>query len=397
VLTIYIVCAKLSGEPSLSRVELFTQNAYFAFQLIQVFLITTMTSAATAVAKQIADDPASVTSVLAENLPKASNFYISYFLVQGFTVATSVMTQVVGFFVFSLLYKLLAKTPRAMYTKWANLSAISWGSVLPVYTNIAVISITYAAIAPLMMGFATISLGLFYLAYRYNILFVTDAQIDTRGLIYPRALKQLFSGIYVAEICMIGLFGASVAIGPLVLMVFFLIFTVLFHKTMNSALDPLLYNLPRTLKLEEESFRLEVGAGPASPGMDNGHKASEEKVSAAAATTDNKKPGFVSKFLKPWAYTDYVTMRKLVPDGAGFDILYAAEVERDAYFPPSVASPTPLLWIPEDPAGVSKQEIRDTGKVIPITDEGCILNDQNKLEWDTEGVRPPVWEEKIYY
>lgn len=99
-----------------------------------------MTSAASAVVPQIVEDPTSVTSLLAENLPKASNFYISYFLVQGLTIGTSVMTQVVGFFIFMLIYKFLAGTPRAMYTKWANLSAISWGSVLPVYTNIAVIS-----------------------------------------------------------------------------------------------------------------------------------------------------------------------------------------------------------------------------------------------------------------
>jgi hypothetical protein len=131
-----LVCAKLAGEPSLSRVELFTQNAYFAFQIIQIFLITTLSSAATAVAKQIVDSPTSAPSILANKLPKASNVYISYFIVQGLTIATSVLTQVVGFVVFQLLYKFLASTPRAMYKKWANLSAISWGSTLPVYTNI---------------------------------------------------------------------------------------------------------------------------------------------------------------------------------------------------------------------------------------------------------------------
>jgi hypothetical protein len=133
------VCARLAGEPSLSRVELFTQNAYFAFQVIQVFLVATLASSATAVAQQIVDNPTSVTSILANNLPKSSNLYISYFIVQGLTIATSVLTQVVGFFIFRLMYKFLANTPRALYTKWSNLSAISWGSTLPVYTNIIVV------------------------------------------------------------------------------------------------------------------------------------------------------------------------------------------------------------------------------------------------------------------
>lgn len=100
----------------------------------------TVTSSASAVVTQIIQDPSTATSLLSENLPKASNFYISYFIIQGLGVASGVLAQVVGFVIFSLMYKYLSGTPRALYTKWANLSAISWGSVLPVYTNIAVIS-----------------------------------------------------------------------------------------------------------------------------------------------------------------------------------------------------------------------------------------------------------------
>ncbi len=69
--------AKLAGEPSHSRVELFTQNAYFYFQLIQVFLITTITSSASAAVTAIIDNPGSIFQTLASSLPKSSNFYIS--------------------------------------------------------------------------------------------------------------------------------------------------------------------------------------------------------------------------------------------------------------------------------------------------------------------------------
>ncbi|KAL1858947.1 hypothetical protein VTK73DRAFT_7723 [Phialemonium thermophilum] len=417
------LCAKLSGEPSLSRVELFTQNSYFAFQVIQVFLITTMTSSASAVAKQIYDKPGTATTILANNLPKSSNFYISYFIVQGLTVASGVLSQVTGFIIFSLLYKYMAGTPRAIYTKWANLSAISWGSTLPVYTNITVIAITYAGIAPLMLGWATVGMSLFYFAYRYNVLFVTDTQIDTRGLIYPRAIKQLFTGLYLGELCMIGLFGASVAPGPLVLMVAFLVFTVLFHISLNKALNPLLYNLPLSLLSEEQSSLMDASKvspqlppGAANNGRSaerrNGSYASAEADGAAEKTVSGdetlhtattvppaaKKGNVFMRFLKPWAYSDYRTLQGLVPRGAVDPFnLYPPEVEEAAYFPPSVTSSTPLLWIPEDPAGVSKQEVAHTSKVIPITDEGCVLNEKGQLVWDRETTRPPVWEEKVLY
>lgn len=322
-------------------------------------------------------------------------------------VAASVLSQVVGFAIFTIIYKFLAKTPRAMYKKWSTLSAISWGSLLPVYTNIAVISkqplscaqslistltycsgLVYATIAPLVLGFGTIGIGLFWLAWRYNVLFVTDTTIDTRGLIYPRALKQLLVGVYIAEICMIGLFAASAAFGPMVLMIAFVVFTALFHVTMNNAMAPLLANLPRTLEAEESTLRAAL----------NGHSNGNEKAVPEHTEAAHKKPSFIAKWLKPWNFQDYHTLRRLVPtEGIDVNNLYTEEIERNAYHPPAVSSAAPLLWIPEDSMGISKQEIRDTEKVIPITDEGCTLNEKNKLEWDTESVRPPIWDEKIYY
>jgi len=254
-----------------------------------------------------------------------------------------------------------------------------------------------------MLGWATVALGLFYVAWRYNIFFVTDTQIDTRGMIYPRAMKQLFTGLYLAEVCMIGLFGASVAPGPLVLMVVLLIFTVLFHISLNSALDPLINNLPMTLLAEEESRLLGPEHAVANNGHDNGHAHTEKGVNkgetyaqAEVASHMPKRGNILTKFLKPWIYADYDTLRALVPRGAILE-QYTDEISENAYHPPTVTSRTPLLWIPSDAAGVSKQEIAHTSRVIPITDEGCELNDKGKLVWDTEASRPPVWEEKIYY
>ncbi|VBB73952.1 Putative protein of unknown function [Podospora comata] len=407
------LCAKLAGEPSISGVELFTQNAYFAFQVIQVFLVTTLSSSAPAVIEQIINAPNETPRILAQGLPKASNFYITYFIVQGLTIATSVLTQVVGFFIFTVLYKFLANTPRALYQKWSNLSAISWGSTMPVYTNIVVIAITYSCIAPLMLGWATIAMFLFYFAWRYNVFFVTDTQIDTRGLIYPKALKQLFVGVYLGEICMLGLFIAGTAPGPVILMVIFIIFTVLFHYSLNTALDPLLYNMPMSLLAEEESVRLLDGEAGASHSNGNDKfvdehdlngdgivESAEEQVAhsraARKAAAAHSKGNFLTRFLKPWIYSDYATLRNLVPRHVSLP-QYTPEIIENAYNPPSVTSQAPLLWIPADPAGVSKQEIAHTSKIIPITDEGCTLNENGKLEWDEEGTRPPVWEEKILY
>jgi len=249
----------------------------------------------------------------------------------------------------------------------------------------------------LVLGFATIGMSFFYLAYRYNILFVTDSQIDTKGLIYPRALQQLLTGVYIAEICLIGLFAINVTTGPLILMIVFLIFTALFHISLNSALDPLLYNLPKSLEAEEESFLSSLEAGT------NDVELKEKSSNGGATTTataaaPHKKPNFLAKFLHPHIYSDYATLRRLVPHSV-LDVnnMYEEVVEQNAYFPPSVISETPLLWIPRDEGGISRQEVAHSSKVIPITDEGCTMDEKNKLVWDSEGARPPLWTPKIDY
>ncbi|KAL8977201.1 MAG: hypothetical protein Q9177_006689 [Variospora cf. flavescens] len=400
--------ARFSGAPSRSVVELRTQNFYFAFQVIQVFLITTLSSAASASVTSILCSPGDAPNLLAENLPKASNFYISYFVLQGLTISSGAVLGIVGLVLFRLLGKFLDTTPRKMYKRWSTLSALGWGTVFPIYTNLTVIAITYSIIAPLVLGFATIGLYLIYLAYRYNLLFVFNSNVDTKGLIYPRALQQTTTGAYLAIVCLIGLFGIRAAPGPIALMVVFLIFVVLFHISLNSALEPLLKYLPKSLEAEEESLLAseEGGSAPSSSDMDSGgpHDKKHNGFSGPGVhptTKDlgpapHKKPNFITKFLRPDLYTDYHTLRRLVPRGFA-EISYDPVVERDAYYHPSISSQTPLLWVPRDDAGVSRQECRHSGKVIPITDEGAGFDAKGKLAWDEENARPPIWQEKIYY
>lgn len=131
--------SKVAGCKTNTESELFTQHAYFIFQVVQIFLVRTMTNAFADSIVDIAENPSNVLNILATNIPKASNFYISYFIVQGLTIAIGTMTQVVGLVVFRLLYKYLSGTPRALFTKWTSLAGVLWGSLLPVYTNIVVI------------------------------------------------------------------------------------------------------------------------------------------------------------------------------------------------------------------------------------------------------------------
>ncbi len=273
-----------------------------------------------------------------------------------------------------------------------------------------VISITYSPIAPLMMGFATIGLGLFYFAYRYNLLFVDSSVIDTKGLVYAKALQHTLVGCYLAVICLIGLFAIRAAAGPLILMIVFLIAMILYHISLTSAVEPLLHYLPRSLESEEAALlhteSAVMGSSAEGQGRGTGDKLYEKngveelkqtKISISQQAGSSKTSMF-KRFFRPDIYASYATLRNLVPQDFA-EIRYSPTVERDAYQDPAVNAIAPLLWVPHDEMGVSRQECFHTNKVTPMTDEGAYFNDKGKVVWDEEqtGGQPPIFEEKIYY
>lgn len=277
--------------------------------------------------------------------------------------------------------------------------------MLPITNKVT--AITYSIIQPLVLGFSTIALYLIYLAYRYNLLFVFNAQIDTKGLVYPRALQQTTVGAYLGIVCLIGLFAIRTAIGPLILMVVYLILVILFHLSMNSAIEPQLLYLPKSLQAEEESL-LALENGNTNGGhfhdTKGTHVTAAERVTGHPTSVNgkslppapHKQPNFLIKFLAPHKYTDYHTLRRLVPSGFA-EIAYDPITERDAFYHPAIASQTPILWIPRDQMGISRQECYHSSKVIPMTDEAAFFDEKGTMTWDRESARPPIYQEKIYY
>ncbi|KAI5303126.1 COPII subunit, partial [Ascosphaera pollenicola] len=394
--------ARLGGVPTTAALELRTQYFYFLFQVVQVFLVTTFSSAATSAVQDIIQQPQKAATLLAQYLPRASNFYLSYIVLQGLTFSSGALLQISDLLISKILGRVLDNTPRKIFSRWSTLAGLGWGTVMPVVTNLAVIAITYACIAPLVLGFGCIGLYLFYIAYRYNMLYVSNASIDTKGMIYPRALQQTTTGCYLLMLCLIGLFAISTArskdtLGPLILMIILLVFTIIYHISLNAAVKPLLYYLPKVLESTEE----ELAASEQSQQIDDPERGligDKEKNYALnqLVSTPTKTKNKVVKFFFPNIYANYTELRKLVPRNFA-DIRYSEEVESGAYHHPSVIDKPPLLWIPRDEGGVSKQEIAHTSQVIDITDEDATLDENNRIRWNVDTGRPPIYQEKIFY
>ncbi|KAK0104996.1 hypothetical protein ONS95_004635 [Cadophora gregata] len=131
-------CARQAGVATQSRIELFVQNSYFLFQVLQVFLVTTLTSTVASAFTDLIKNPMGVRKLLSTALPKASNFYISYFILQGLAMSATRIVHLGGLIRHQLL-RWAGGRPRIIARRYHRLRKIHWGSVFPMFTNMGVI------------------------------------------------------------------------------------------------------------------------------------------------------------------------------------------------------------------------------------------------------------------
>src|SRR5271156_5874746 len=104
------------------------------------------------------------------------------------------------------------------------------------------------------MIFVITTFSLFYFTYLHNFLYVYEFPTDTGGLAFPKAIYQTMTGIYFAEVCLIGLFFiTSGARAQGVVMVVVLVITVLFQIELQEKFDPLITYLPVDIQEELHS------------------------------------------------------------------------------------------------------------------------------------------------
>lgn len=234
---------KKSGFVTKQQLELYCQAWFFGFQVVQVFIVVTLASAASSTVTAIINDPSSAMTLLANNLPKASNFYIAFFLLQGLTAPAMSLLQI-GPLVVSKILAFLQNTPRKKWEKYNIIPGPSYGVLYPPYQLLVVIMLCYSIIAPILLVFSTFALALMYLAFLYNLVYVQGKDVDMRGRNYPKALLQTFVGVYLSEICLLGLFIMAKTWGPVALEGIWIVLTVICHILLKRKFQPLFDVVP---------------------------------------------------------------------------------------------------------------------------------------------------------
>ncbi|EOD52793.1 putative phosphate metabolism protein [Neofusicoccum parvum UCRNP2] len=239
--------------------ELETQGYWFIFLFVQVFLVVTLSGGITATLDEILNSPLSIPDILAENLPKGANYFFSYLLLQALYGSAQQLVQLPQLFIWFILGKIVDDTARAKFNRQKTLPNTMWGTLFPVHTNFACIVIIYSVITPFMLIFGTFVAALFWVVYRYNSFYVLRWTTDSGGLYFPRAVNQMFTGLYVMQLCLIGLFflirngkNEVVCAPHAIVMIVTIILTMIYQYMLNKSLGPLFKYVPITMEDEAQ-------------------------------------------------------------------------------------------------------------------------------------------------
>lgn len=135
--------AKLQGNLTGMGIQLTVQVYYFLFLFVQVFLVVSISSGITTVIGQITKGPQNIPSILASNLPKASNYFFSYMLLQAMSVSAGALAQIFSLISWFILAPIFDSTARQKWSRQTALPQMDWGTFFPVYTNLAAIGEFY--------------------------------------------------------------------------------------------------------------------------------------------------------------------------------------------------------------------------------------------------------------
>ncbi|KAF8320384.1 DUF221-domain-containing protein [Clavulina sp. PMI_390] len=401
--------AKFEGIPSRSRVELSLMSRFFIFQVIHSFLIVSLSSGIINALAPLLNNPSSAANLLATNLPGASIFFLTYILLELSSVAGGFL-QIVPLIVYYVKLFLLGSTPRSVYAIKNTMRSVQWGTLFPNIALLMVVTLAYSVLQPIINGMACVIFFLLYQLYKYLFLYQFDqpASSDTGGLFFPKAISQVFVGLYVEQVCLCALFFLQQdshkkpsCIPEGALMIVLIIITAGFHTVLNDSYGPLLNSLP--LSLVDRASQDEVNRSLEHPDDVNDTTPLREKGKASMDSTRPKisDTGVEEHELEAVgpARNGRTGLNSNRTTNGDSEVPHMADGENEAFertgglqdFTHPALQPARIIWLPQDTLGLSEEEVKDIrARGIEVTTRGAEMNEKGTVDVSTypPGERP---------
>lgn len=373
--------AKQSGIPTRNGVERSLMVRFSIFQLLQNFLVLAIIQGAMNNVQDFADtlvptpNVSAFVSQISAAIPRSSTFFLQWVFVAGVGAAPGLFLQIVPLIVYYVKMILLGSTPRTVWGLKNGMGAPAWGQLFPSTLLIMIIVFGYMLLAPIVNGFAAVTMFLLYLAYRYMFLYVYDCkpENETAGLFFPTAISFTFAGLYLGTLLVASMYlfnvGSNtsyIAFG--VLTVLLVVIIMGYHYFLLNSYGPLLQSVPLDL-----TMRYGKDSAPA-----------ETSAEQTAPLLPEKDAYYINgpSAVQPAAPASHVLQME-----DAHQVAVRSRAEQDAklgaFYNPARTSKQLVLWYPDDSYGIGRSQVAlDQQAGYSATTEHAGLNEKGKVVED---------------
>eukprot|EP00928_Gymnodinium_smaydae_P078981 TRINITY_DN63019_c0_g1_i1.p1 TRINITY_DN63019_c0_g1~~TRINITY_DN63019_c0_g1_i1.p1 ORF type:complete len:933 (-),score=229.92 TRINITY_DN63019_c0_g1_i1:79-2877(-) len=179
------------------------QHWFYAFNIFFIVLVTAVGRSLLATAETVARDPGELFELLALSLPTASHFYLQYVVLGWFSVAleqlrTSNLFKYMAFRVFYSPEQAKEKSEPEADTTYGM------GSRFARASTYSAIMLVFCTCSPLICLLTLVYFWVGGITYTYLLCFAETRKPDLGGLFWVQALRQMFVGLLLFVLLMVG-------------------------------------------------------------------------------------------------------------------------------------------------------------------------------------------------
>lgn len=248
---LFIAIGRAEGITAFSEVQMRAFSRYFLFQVINVFLVTTIAGSVFETIAIIIENPESAFEMLGNSLPKMSSFFITFitiktFLGLGFELVRvmSLLQATARFILFPNATLRMKRVPIAAMRAIDDPGWFPFHKILAQDMLVVVISVVFAVVAPLVL----LPCALFCLCSRivwtHHHLYVYESVFESGGQFWPKIFRRFVFGLIIAQMTITGQFILKEARHEAYATIALMLLTYVFLRATRARYDPTSSALP---------------------------------------------------------------------------------------------------------------------------------------------------------
>jgi hypothetical protein len=248
---LFMAIGRMEGITSFSEVQMRAFSRYFFFQVLNVFLVTTIAGTVFDTIALIVENPELAFVRLGNSLPRMSSFFITFVTIKTFLGLGVELVRLMALVQACIRSAIFPNaTFRKRRTPFLGMRSIDDPGWFPFHKILAqdmlvvVISVVFAVVAPLVLLPCAVFCLLSRIMWTHHHMYVYESVFESGGEFWPKIFRRFVFGLVIAQMTITGQFIMKGARHEAYATIFLIFLTYLFLRWTRRRYDPTSSTLP---------------------------------------------------------------------------------------------------------------------------------------------------------